>query len=105
MKYIVFKLSMPSVGTWNNKWSGAGNFYAYKIKLKDNVFSKIDLQSSYNYNFGDGWTANISVQIFDKSKGANFEMKGSKGFCGYEWMIDSILKYNEIRGDINEELS
>ena len=24
-------------------------------------------------------------------------MKMSDGFCGYDWMIDSIIKYGEIR--------
>ena len=98
MKYIVFKLSMPSNNSWNNKWSGEGDVYAYKVKLKNSDFHKLDINSSYSYNFGDGWVVRISVQVFDKAKDANLKMKNSKGFCGYEWMIDSILKYNEIRG-------
>lgn len=48
------------------------------------------------YNFGDGWGAGVSVKIVDGVKGKNAAIKGSKGFCGYEWMIDSILERGKI---------
>jgi hypothetical protein len=37
----------------------------------------------FRYDFGDGWTACISVDVVD-SKEANRVMKKSRGFCGYD---------------------
>lgn len=45
---------------------------------------------AHPYNFGDGWLARVDVSQVD-AKEASRLRKASKGFCGYEWMIDSIL--------------
>jgi hypothetical protein len=90
---------MPNCGSWNNRWSGEGRLYARvrsitkDMQNKYNIKEKLD--KGYYYNFGDGWGANISVEQID-SKAANKLRKNSKGFCGYDWMIDSILKNNKI---------
>ena len=52
--------------------------------------------ANHYYNFGDGWGANVSVRIVEGAKSRNQAIKGSKGFCGYDWMIDSILKHGKI---------
>lgn len=63
---------------------------------KDERVSKILEKGSYYYNFGDGWGANISVEQIANGREAKKEKKKSMGFCGYEWMIDSIEKNLKI---------
>lgn len=103
MKIISFELTMPNVGSWNGKWTGAERKY-YVIKsvsekyLKNQEFLKTLIEKghdSFYYNFGDGWGANVELQIIN-SREATIRRKHSAGFCGYEWMIDSILHYGDI---------
>ena len=44
---------------------------------------------SFYYNFGDGWGAKITC----RAKGTE---KPTKKFCGYEWMVRSIIKNGSI---------
>lgn len=117
MKTISFELTMPNVGSWNGKWTGSENKYFIIQKFDNKTAEKImegakqrpiyegiftrklvgltQPTKSYYYNFGDGWGANIQLEIIDY-KEANKRRKTSKGFCGYGWMVDSIVKYDEI---------
>jgi hypothetical protein len=52
-------------------------------------------KGSYYYNLGDGWAARVSVREVSASEAAKIRCK-SAGFCGYDWMIDSIIHYGEI---------
>lgn len=52
-----------------------------------------ELKPRYTYNFGDGWVAAVSVR---EAKAREIP---SCRFCGYEWMIDSILKRGAITAD------
>ena len=91
--YAVFTLSMPNRGSWNGGWSGERDKYVVARNVKNE-----DLNGrSFYYNFGDGWGANIHVDVFEEAK--NAAIKGSKGFCGYDWMVDSILNYDRILTD------
>ncbi len=49
----------------------------------------------YYYYFGDGWGASVSVREVATSEAGKIERK-SAGFCGYDWMIDSIIRHGEI---------
>lgn len=90
---IVFELTMPNRGSWNNKWSGESTRH---IKVKyDNAVPKDLWNKDFFYRWDDGWTACISV-IKMSSKEARKLEKESSGFCGYDWMIDSIIKYHNI---------
>lgn len=85
---------MPNVGSWSGKWSGAGKTYAIVKNLNMRHFSfKLGL---YDYDFGDGWRASITVREVDKGTAAMLR-KQSAGFCGYEWMVDSIIQHGEIK--------
>lgn len=86
---IIFELSMPSNNSWNGKWSGAKNKYTVAKRLTDKTAKS--LKERYYYNFGDGWMACISVR---KAKPRE---KVTNKFCGYNWMIDSILYNGEIK--------
>ncbi len=90
-KRAMFELSMPRNNSWNGKWSGEENTYTIAKTLPA---SKLDnLKPRYTYNFGDGWIAAVSVRE------AKPREKATNRFCGYEWMIDSILKRDTITSD------
>ncbi len=96
MKTFAFKLSMPNVGSWNGRWSGENDLYIRFRKLTNKQIeeSKIE-EKGYHYNFGDGWSANVCVFTVDSKERQKLQRK-SKGFAGYDWMIDSIIKNGKI---------
>ena len=96
MKRVEFRLSMPGVGSWDGKWSGSKNNYTIKENLTDNKISILGLDNSdqsWSYNFGDGWCATVRARIVPKGE----KLKKSDGFCGYNWMVDSIISNNLIK--------
>ena len=100
---LVYELSMPNVGSWNGQWSGQNNYYATVVnygrgKAKTELAQKILEGRYYHYNFGDGWSAGIYVKQVDAREAAKCRRK-SKGFCGYEWMIESIENHGKITTD------
>ena len=96
MKKLCFELTMPSNNSWNGKWSGEESKY-YIIKSTSNQKAEelLDIGEFY-YDFGDGWMACVSVEIID-AKEAKKRNKISSGFAGYDWMVQSIFLYNEIK--------
>jgi len=98
---IAFVLTMPNVGSWNGKWTGEGNLYARTVNFgrsksgKEKAQEILDKKSFY-YNFGDGWGANISVKAVNAKEATQIRKK-SRGFYGYEWMIDSIKNHLKIQ--------
>jgi len=85
---------MPSVGSWNGRWSGEGDLYARVInfgrsKAASEKAKAILDKGFFRYGFGDGWCAAIGVKEVS-SREATSIRRTSKGFCGYDWMIDSI---------------
>lgn len=90
-KRVIFELSMPSNNAWDGKWSGEGNTYTVARTLPTAKFE--ELKPRYTYSFGDGWVAAVRVRE------AAPREKATNRFCGYEWMIDSILKRNAITAD------
>ena len=94
---IVFELTMPNRGSWNNKWSGDGRRF---IRCRSELgFSKETLKNIVNkdftYSWNDGWTACVSVRKTD-CRTAKKMMRDSAGFCGYDWMISSIIRNGYI---------
>lgn len=95
---IQFTLSMPSNSSWNGKWSGEGKLYAIVKSSRAEKYMQPILERGYwSYTFGDGWTAGVSAKEIDAAT-ARKVRKQSRGFCGYDWMVDSILAHNEIYG-------
>lgn len=91
---------MPNRGSWNGRWSGEDNKYYITRKVSDKTSALIlgdndAIENSYYYRWNDGWGANVRVQLID-GKTAAKRRKISKGFCGYDWMVDSIVLYQEI---------
>lgn len=95
MTYICFQLSMPNNNNWNGKWTGDGVFYARTRKCTMKKAAEILANGSYFYNFGDGWGARVSVKEVTGKDKRKID-KNTKGFCGYAWMIDSIVYYGGI---------
>lgn len=106
---VSFELTMPNVGSWNGGWTGAEKRYyvikSFFINSRDRsgattgtITALLDgkFWQSFYYNFGDGWGANVRMEIVDAKEAAK-RQRQSAGFCGYEWMIDSILKYGTIQ--------
>lgn len=99
---ISFELTMPNVGSWNGKWTGAAKKYfvirGFRATDGNKLIGSIFMEgpkARFYYNFGDGWGANVTAEIVDAVE-ARKRSKQSAGFCGYEWMIDSIIKHGKI---------
>jgi hypothetical protein len=95
---IAFELSMPNVGSWNGRWSGEGNLYAIVRDFSQKTADKILSKPSYYYRWDDGWGASVKVKAVDGTESRRIK-KNSRGFCGYEWMIESIIAYGAIYAD------
>ena len=97
---LSFTLSMPNVGSWDGKWSGASDLYCKTINFgrskKATEKAKALLDTGYyRYAFGDGWAAGVSVKEVSPKEAASLR-RLSRGFCGYDWMVDSIRFDGEI---------
>lgn len=97
---VVFELNMPRCGSWNGQWSGQDQLFvrvksARSNELKEKL-DKIVQTGSFRYTWDDGWCARVDVRQIDATEAAKIRRK-SKGFCGYDWIIDSILKHGEIK--------
>ena len=98
---LCFTLSMPNVGSWNGRWSGEGILYAKIIdfgrgKKGTERAEKILEKGYFHYSFSDGWSAGVTVKkVFGQE--VRRIRRQSKGFCGYEWMIESIRRHGDIR--------
>jgi hypothetical protein len=85
---LSFVLTMPNVGSWNGKWSGQNDLYARVIGVSPSRVPSIIANSPYRYSWNDGWSACVTVSV---TKEPQKIRRQSKGFCGYDWMIDSII--------------
>jgi len=98
---LSFTLTMPSVGSWDGKWTGEEKLYVRVIDFgkskKAHAEAKKILDVGYfHYDFGDGWSAGITVKEVSGNEIRGLRAK-SAGFCGYEWMIESIRECLEIK--------
>lgn len=95
---VAFVLTMPNRGSWNGRWSGENDCYCIVKRFggKKGAARAAQLKGSYYYNFGDGWGANVAVKVVDASE-ARLLKRITKGFCGYDWMVESILTHGRIQ--------
>lgn len=90
---VEFKLSMPGRNSWNGKWSGSSNNYVvYKTLPADKVEELSKTGGYWSYSFGDGWTAGVTMRVLPKGE----RKIKSSGFCGYDWMVGSIISKGRI---------
>jgi hypothetical protein len=90
---IEFRLSMPSRGSWNGGWSGADRNYVIVRAVSDHTAAMLmderDGGGRWYHSWDDGWAALVTARVM-----ASGERRAkSDGFCGYDWMVDNIIKY------------
>ena len=96
---IVFELTMPGRGSWNGRWSGEDRRYIRtrdERKVPGEIWDK-----DFFYRWDDGWEACVSVDRMPASEARKLERK-SNGFCGYDWMIESLIKDGYIHTERSE---
>ena len=86
---IVFELSMPNRGSWNGKWTGDKKVFV-RVK-RESLVPKELWNKDFYHHWDDGWTACVSVRRMPVKEARKLE-KQSQGFCGYDWMINSIIQ-------------
>ena len=98
MRHLSFQLSMPNNNSWNGKWSQEGEFFVIVKKFYKKDEHKIEgllEQKSVYYKWDDGWGASIRIKEVEGKEAARLRKK-SKGFCGYDWMVDSLVENGKI---------
>lgn len=101
MTIICFELSMPNRGSWNGAWTGEGRLFARIRKfgrskdLKQKA-EQILRERNYCHGWSDGWGASVSVRQVSAAEARKIERR-SAGFCGYDWMIESIISHGKIQ--------
>lgn len=85
---IVFQLTMPHRGSWNNAWSGDKRLF---VRTRRECMVPKELWGrDFYYRWPDGWEACVSVTKVSAYAARKLEKK-SDGFSGYDWMITSLL--------------
>lgn len=98
--YVCFELTMPNRGSWNNKWSQENDRH-YIIKDFCKTYfdeHKNNLVGSWWYTWSDGWSACVTGEVIDGKESAKRKRMKTK-FCGYDWMVNSIIYYGKIMTD------
>lgn len=100
MTRIEFKLSMPGRASWNGGWSGESRNYILVRELDDIAIARLlgaaMTSASWSHRWSDGWCAEVTARIVP----AGEELPKSDGFCGYDWMVDNILRNGSPYGDV-----
>lgn len=89
---LAFTLGMPGRSSWDGRWSGEDRCYVIVRSVKAPLPGLIGY---HTYAWSDGWCASVEVEIVDHRKAAKLRRR-SAGFCGYDWMIESLLIDGQI---------
>ena len=90
-KRILFRLTMPRTGSWDGKWSGQERNYTLVRSVKQKRIDELGIPTRWRHNFGDGWAANVEATIMQPGE----RKPKSDGFCGYDWMVDGIIRWGD----------
>jgi len=90
---LAFELSMPGVNSWNGRWTGEARPHVKVLSVGAKCLAK---PGRYEYDFGDGWRAAVTVRTVDGATARKLR-KASDGFCGYDWMVDEIRFHGRIK--------
>ena len=94
--YLAFELSMPSNNSWNSKWTGEDKKYIITRQIDDPEAAVIYNHAPYWHDFQNNWIAQVDITRITNLEAEQLE-ELSDGFCGYDWMIDSIIKHGRIK--------
>lgn len=94
MKTVVFSLSMPHCGSWNGRWSSENRKHLLFQRMPDKLAAELN-GKSWDYHWNDGWCALIDARIVSGEESRKLRRQNA-GFCGYEWMVESILAFGRI---------
>lgn len=111
MTTVIFILTMPGVNSWNGRWSGEEHLYCISRGFPSSKagqervkkFMGESEEKAFGHNFGDGWRARVTARIV-RGVDAKRMLKKSKGFCGYDWMVDSIVRHGAIYAEEPKEV-
>lgn len=105
MRYLAAFLSMPNVGSWNNRWTGESRPYVSLMRVsevnKEKMARQLSIIGSYYYDFGDGWGASVNIKEVTEKEYKHYK-KVTAGFSGYDWMVSSIIKYKRIVNSVEQ---
>ena len=90
---LAFELSMPGVNSWNGRWTGEARPHVKVLSVGAKCLAK---PGRYEYDFGDGWRAAVTVRTVDGATARKLR-KASAGFCGYDWMVEEIRFHGRIK--------
>ena len=94
---VEFRLTMPSINTWNGRWSGEGKHYVIVKKLTSRAVADLlgdESERSWFHRWDDGWCARVTARVMPSGS----RRPKSDGFCGYDWMIENLLAVGGTRG-------
>jgi hypothetical protein len=95
MTRVEFRLLMPGRNSWDGKWSGDAHNYTILRDFDDDEKALRLVGRSWSYGWPDGWRAEVTARVVHDGE----KLKPSDGFHGYDWMVDSILRYGKIYAD------
>ena len=93
---VIFRLSMPSRGSWNGEWSGSGRNYTIVRDFGRPALAALmegESERSWFHRWDDGWAASVTARVMGPGERA----AKSDGFCGYEWMVRNIVDHGDTR--------
>ena len=77
-----------------NKSEKTRNYDTIWQALKERGAALCD-QQFFRHRWNDGWEALVEVRTVDAREARQIRRKTD--FCGYDWMIDSIIEHGEIK--------
>ena len=77
---------MPCKGSRDGKWTGEDKTYTVQELIAEEDL----IDKSFTYDFGDGWVAKVQCRL------PRPNAVPTDQFCGYEWMIESIITKGAI---------
>lgn len=86
---LEFELNMPNRGSWNRRWTGDGIEHKVYRNVPKSQALKLLEQEDFYHEFGDGWTACISVKKSKRKKDSYFK--------GRLYMVDELIELGRIR--------
>lgn len=94
-RYLVeFTLSMPyrpSTSSWG-KERDYRVFRSIDYPTLAKLFPLGRSQKSWFYSWSDGWRARVDGRIMAQGE----RTKKTDGFCGYDWMVESLIRHGAI---------